>query len=60
MGAKEELRTFIEELTPAQMQIILRRLPQINAELAANGIPTIKTETTADKPCVLADDLRSA
>ena len=60
MSAKEELRTFIEELTPAQMQIILRRLPQINAELAANGIPTITAETTADEPCVLADDRKSA
>lgn len=60
MSAKEELRTFIEELTPAQMQIILRRLPQINAELAANGLPTITAGTTADAPCILADDLRSA
>ena len=60
MSAKEELRTFIEELTPAQMQIILRRLPQINAELAANGIPTITAETTAESPCVLADERRPA
>ena len=60
MSAKEELRTFIEELTPAQMQIILRRLPQINAELAANGIPTITAETIAESPCVLADERRPA
>lgn len=66
MSAKEELKTFIEELTPAQMQIILRRLERINKELAAEGLPVIAfaaeqiEETTAEAPCILADDLRSA
>lgn len=60
MSAKEELKTFIEKLTPAQMQTILRRLERINKELAAEGLPTITAETTAEAPCILADDLRSA
>ena len=66
MSAKEELKTFIEKLTPAQMQTILRRLERINKELAAEGLPVIACaveqfeETTAEAPCILADDLRSA
>lgn len=60
MSAKEELRAFIEALTPEEIQRIFLRLPQINAELAAEGLPTITAETTADEPCVLADDRQSA
>ena len=66
MSAKDELRAFIEALTPEEIQRILLRLPQINAELAAEGLPVIAfaveqiEETTAEAPCILADDLRSA
>lgn len=66
MSAKDELRAFIEALTPEKIQRILLRLPQINAELAAEGLPVIAfaaeqiEETTAEAPCILADDLRSA
>ena len=66
MSAKEELKPFIEELPPAQMHTILRRLERINKELAENGLPVIAfaaeqiEQTTAEAPCILADDLRSA
>lgn len=66
MSAKDELRAFIEALTPEEIQRIFLRLPQINAELAAEGLPVIAfaaeqiEETTAEAPCILADDLRSA
>lgn len=60
MSAKDELAAFIEALTPEEIHRISLRLPQINAELAANGLPTITAGTTAEAPCVLADDLHSA
>lgn len=66
MSAKEELKTFIEKLTTEQMQTILRRLERINKELAAEGMPVIAfeaeqiEETTADAPCILADETRYA
>lgn len=64
MSAKEELRAFIEDLTPAQLEKILRRLPQINAELTAYGLPQIaaaETEQTKAEPWhILADDRRPA
>lgn len=60
MSAKDELKAFIEALTPEEIHRIFLRLPQINAELAAEGLPTITAQTTADAPCILADDLRSA
>lgn len=60
MSAKDELRAFIEALAPEEIQRILLRLPQINAELAAEGLPTITAETTAESPCVLADERRPA
>lgn len=41
MSSKEELRNFIDGLTPAELKTILHRLPKINAALAAEGLPQI-------------------
>lgn len=60
MSAKDELAAFIEALTPEEIHRIFLRLPQINAELAAEGLPTITAQTTADAPRILADGRRSA
>lgn len=44
MSAKKELRAFIEALTPEEIHRIFLRLPQINAELVAEGLPEISAE----------------
>ncbi len=46
MSAKEELKNLIAALTPEEIHRILLRLPQLNAELVANGFSEITIETT--------------
>lgn len=46
MSAKDELRNFIEALTPAQLRRITQQLDRINAALADANLPIIRpTET---------------